>query len=102
MTQMVPSTKQKQIMDMESRLVIARGKGGRCGMDGEFGVGRCKLLYLEWINNGILLDSSKNYVQSLGLERDGRSMNKKNVCICMAGSLGCTAEMEGTLYVNYT
>ena len=24
---------------------------GRSGMDGEFGVGRCKLLHLEWISN---------------------------------------------------
>ena len=24
-------------------------------MDGEFGVGGCKLLYLEWISNGVLL-----------------------------------------------
>ena len=45
-------------MDMESRLVVAGGGGWagvRSGMDGEFGVGRCKLLHLEWISNGVLL-----------------------------------------------
>ena len=38
---MILFTKQKQIMDMESKLVIARGEEGAKGMDGEFGVGRC-------------------------------------------------------------
>ena len=37
------STEQKQITDMESRLVVANGEAGGSGMDGEFGVGRCKL-----------------------------------------------------------
>ena len=46
------STKQKQNQDIENRLVVTkgRGRGGR-GMDWESGVGRCKLLHLEWINN---------------------------------------------------
>ena len=47
-------------------------EGGGSGMDGEFEVRRCKLLYLEWIRNGVLLFSTENYVQSLGLELDGR------------------------------
>ena len=41
------------------------GKRGGNGMNGEFGVGRCKLLHLEWISNGILLYSTGNYVKSL-------------------------------------
>ena len=32
------STKQRQVMDMESRPVFATGKEGEKGMDGEFGV----------------------------------------------------------------
>ena len=70
------STKQKQIKDRKSRLVAAagEGKGERrgSGMDGEFGVGRCKLLHLEWISNGVLLYSTGNYVYSLGLEHDAQ------------------------------
>ena len=27
--------------------------GGESGMDREFGVGRCKLLHLEWVSNGV-------------------------------------------------
>ena len=38
MAQMILSTKQKQIMDMESKLVVIGGEGGGSGVDGEFGV----------------------------------------------------------------
>uniref|UniRef100_A0A8D1C5E1 DUF1725 domain-containing protein n=1 Tax=Sus scrofa TaxID=9823 RepID=A0A8D1C5E1_PIG len=38
------------------------GIGGANGMDWELGVNRCKLLFLEWISNAILLCSSENYV----------------------------------------
>ena len=48
------------------------GEGGESGMDGEFGVGRCKLLHLEWIGNEVLLYSTGNYIQYLGIEHDGR------------------------------
>ena len=83
MAQMIISTKQKQTRDRESRLVVAKGEGGGSGMDGEFGVGKCKLLCLEWISKGILLYSTGNYVQSLGVEHDGRWYEKKNVYVCM-------------------
>ena len=33
------------LTDVENRLIIAKGKGN--GMNGEFGVNRCKLLHLE-------------------------------------------------------
>ena len=46
--------------------------GGGSGMDWEFEVRRCKLLYLEWISNEVLLYSTGNYIQSLGIEPDGR------------------------------
>ena len=70
MAQMILSAKQKQIMDMESRLVVAMGERGGSATDGEVGVGRCKLLHLEWISSGVLLHSTGNYVQSLGLEHE--------------------------------
>ena len=40
-------------------------------MDGEFGVGGCKLLHLEWISSEVLLCSTGNYIQSLGIDHDG-------------------------------
>ena len=38
------------------------GEGDR-GMDWDFGVGRCKLLHLEWINNKVLLHSTGSYIR---------------------------------------
>ena len=49
-----------------------RGGGGRSGMDRELGVSRCKLLHLEGISNEVPLYSTGNYIQSLGIEHDGR------------------------------
>jgi len=72
MAQMILSTKQKQITDKENRLVVSKGEGGGSGMAWEFGVGRYKLLHLEWISNEVLLYGTGNYVQSLGVEHDGR------------------------------
>ena len=37
------STKQKRPMDIERRLVVSQGERGGSGVDGEFGIGRCKL-----------------------------------------------------------
>ena len=62
---------------MKNRLVVAKGEGVGSGMDWELGVSRCKLLYLEWISNEVLLYSTGIYIQSL----DIRQYEKKNVCI---------------------
>ena len=39
-------------------------RGSRCRVGTEFmvGVGRCNLLYIEWINNQVLLYSPGNYI----------------------------------------
>ena len=59
---------------------VCQGGGEGSRMDWESGVSRCKLLHLEWISNDILLYSSGNYIQSLVMEHDGRSCEKKE-CI---------------------
>ena len=46
------STEQKQIIHMGGRLVFVRGERWT---DREFGVGRCRLLHLEWVGDGVLL-----------------------------------------------
>ena len=51
---------EKKFMDLESRLVVAKGEGS--GMDWEYGVNRCKLLPLEWMSSEILLYSTGNYI----------------------------------------
>ena len=62
---MILSTKQKQIMDMESRLMAAGRSGGGSRMHREFGVSGYKLLHLEWVNDKVLLYSTGNYIQFL-------------------------------------
>ena len=54
------------------------------GMDREFGVGKCTLLHWVWVSNEwvsyeVLLYSTGNYVQSLGVEHNGRWYEKKNI-----------------------
>ena len=41
-------------------------------MDGEFGVSGCKPLHSEWMSGEVLLHSTGNSVQPLGIECDGR------------------------------
>jgi len=56
-------------MDIENRLVVAKGGvGGR--MEWEVEVSRCKLLYIEWINNNVLLYSTENYIQYLTINHE--------------------------------
>ena len=43
--------------------MVAKGEGGGEGKDWEFGINRCKLLYIGWINNKVLLYSTGNYIQ---------------------------------------
>ena len=51
-------------------------------MDWEFGIGRCKLLHLEWINNRVLPYSTGNYIQSPGINHNGKEFLKR-VSICV-------------------
>ena len=55
--QMNFSTKQKQTQRQREQiwLVVAQVGGTSGGMDCEFGISRCKLLYVEWINSKVLL-----------------------------------------------
>ena len=46
------------------------GWGGAMGR--ESGVSRCRLLYIEWINNKVLLYSRGNYIQNLVINHNGK------------------------------
>ena len=43
---------------IENRFVVAKSVGGKRGLDWEFWINRCKLVYIEWINNKVLQYSS--------------------------------------------
>ena len=69
------------------------------GMDWEFGISRCKLLYRGWINNKFLLYSIGNYIQYPAINHNGKENEKESICI--AESLSCIAEMSITLLIIY-
>ena len=71
--------------------MVAKGEGGERRMDWEFGITECKLLHLEWINNKDLLYNIKNYIQSPGIDHDGKEYTKEcvSVCVCTTESLCC-------------
>ena len=76
MTQMNLSTNRNRLMDIENRLVVAKGEGVGRGMEWEFGISRCKLLYIDWINNKVLLYSTENYVQHPMIKHNGKEYKK--------------------------
>ena len=47
------------------------GVGGKMEWEVEVGVSRCKLLYMEWINNKVLLYSTGNYSQYPVINHNG-------------------------------
>ena len=55
--------KQKQTHRHREQTGGCQGEGGLGRMEWEIGVSRCKLLYMEWINNKVLLYSTDNYIQ---------------------------------------
>ena len=43
-------------------------------MDWKFGLGRCNVLHLEWINKKVLLYSIGNYVQDPVINHNGKDI----------------------------
>ena len=72
------------------------------GKDWEFGISRCLLLYIGWINNKTLLYSTENYTQSPVINHHGKAYEKE--CMCITESLCHIAEINtmllSQLYVN--
>ena len=62
-------------------------------MEWEFGVSRCKLLYIEWINTKVLLCSTGNYIQSPVINYNVKEYFKKNAYMCITESFYCRAEI---------
>ena len=67
------TTKQKQT----EQTCGCQGEGGGGGMDWEFGVSRCKLLYIEWINSEVLLYCTGNYIQCPVINHSGKEYENK-------------------------
>ena len=56
--------------------MIAKEEGDGGGMDWECGISRCKLLYIEWIKNKILLYSTGSYIQYPMINYNGKEHEK--------------------------
>ena len=65
-------------------------------MDWEFGISRCKLLKVGWINSKTLLCSTGNYTQYPVINQNGKEYEKEYI-YSITESLCCTAEINTTL-----
>ena len=71
-------------MDIENRLVVVKGERVGGWVKWEAGVSRCKLLYIEWINNKVLLYSTDNYIQyPMIIIMEKNILEKQNMCVCV-------------------
>ena len=86
---------------IESRLVVAEGEGVGGGTEWEVGVSSWKILYVERIENKVLLYISENCIQYPMINHNGKEYLKRNVyicvCVCVIESLCCIAEINTTL-----
>ena len=57
-------------------LKLARG-----GKVWEFGISRCKLVYIGWINNKVLQCSTGNYIQYPVISHNGKEYEKGYIYI---------------------
>ena len=79
MTQMNLSTKQKQTHRHREQTCGCQ-VGVERGMDWEFGVKRCKLLYTGWINK-VLVNGTGNYIQYPVINHNGKEYEKEFIYI---------------------
>ena len=54
-------------------------------MDWKVGVNRCKVLYIQWINNKVLLYRTEKLIQYPVINHNGKEYEKE--CICMYNSI---------------
>ena len=62
--------KLKQTHRHREQTCACQGEVG--GMDWASGVGRYKLLHIEWTDNKALVDSTGNYIQCPGINHNGK------------------------------
>ena len=76
MTQKNLSTKQKQTHRHREQICGCQGVGDEGGKDWEFGISRCQLLYIEWINHKVLLYSTGTHVQYPVINPNGKEYER--------------------------
>ena len=69
--------------------MVAKGKGVGEGMDWEFGISKCELLCIKWVNNKVLLYSTENNIQYPVINCNGKQYEKAyiyiyiHMCVCV-------------------
>ena len=61
--------------------MVAKAEEGGGGMDWKFGINRCKILHIGWINNKLLLWSTGNYSQYAVINHNGKEYEKECIYI---------------------
>ena len=72
--QMRSSKKQKQIHKHRRQTCVCQGEGVG---EGSIEIGRCKLLYTEWINCKVVLYSTGNCIQYSMIHHNGKEYGKE-------------------------
>ena len=76
------STRQKRLSSRE-QTCGCQGEGVSWeGKDWEFVISRCKLLYIGWVNNKVLLYSTGNCIQYPVINHNGKEYEKEYTYMC--------------------
>ena len=89
--------KQKETYRYRKQTCGCPGEAGWGKDEWKVGVSKCKLLYIERLNNKVLLYSTGNYIQYLMKNHNGKECFKKNVHIHVTESICCTAEIHTSI-----
>ena len=78
-----PITLQLKISKLKKKnwLVVTKAVRSREGKYWEFRISRCKLVYIGWINNKVLLYSTENYIQYPTISHNGKEYEKEKIYI---------------------
>ena len=71
--------------------MLAKGVEDGKELNWEFGIIRYALVYIEWMNIKVQLYNTRNSIQYLVINRNGKEY--ENECVCITESLCCTAEV---------
>ena len=73
------SMKQRQNHRHREQTVVAGGRRVRKGRSGSFGISRCKLVYIAWMNNKVLLYRIGNCIQHPVINHSGKEHEKEYI-----------------------
>ena len=73
-----------RLTDIEKKLMVTKGERGWGGIYQEFGISRCKLLYIKQVNNKDLLYSTGNYIQYSVINHNGKEYENEYITESLA------------------